>query len=88
MSETPEQAARVEAEADPAVTYEDGRPKYHRHFLSADVHRDDQECHSPGRRVRVYVFDGPDLDAHEAFVTERTAAGTVLRMIDRLSHVM
>jgi len=66
---TPEREARNAAEADPSPRYPDGRPKYHRHFAEYEIHTD-ESCTKPSTRTRtrVYVFDGEDLDAHEAHV--------------------
>lgn len=68
---TPEQKARDEAERDPTPRYEDGRPKYHRHFGDYAIYTD-EECQNPATPRRVYVFDAEDLDRHEQFIIART----------------
>ena len=68
---TPEQLARQEAEE--TGVWPHGSLPYHRHFASSAVHRDGHpECDQQGAQRRVWVFDTYALEAHEAFITERT----------------
>lgn len=70
---TPWQADRDRAERTGAWPPNWG--PYHRHFASDAIHRDGgRECDQPGTPIRVYMFDGDALAAHEAAVSRHAAA--------------